>query len=485
MFFLTLDIFILVALTYVYDIPLFLVQNIFSFASVIEDEGVFGLAQSTVLHTTSFACHVALTATSTALSVMAGASDNVGRLLTGEHDDDNNVHHQKTTDNERIFKQQHNDSAPFVVKIALDITDILLGTISPMLVNGNKKEDNYHLRNRYSCGAQDFELITADTGSMMSQELFFDAASCCSQYDESIYFDAEDSLPSLSKSESFTSSSSTDNNSCDDTDDKPIPDSVIIQEEEEPTTFYLDCSDMISDVRLILSDKESRFYAISDTKENQKPFNRVLDILVERALRLAIVNDSWKAEDNTKKLLKRCNRSDTKEWNQMLEKEVLKWTNSTTMLMTEGIVNMTPLELKELLLDKDRVQLFNKSSLGKNDEYIFSNVIDGEAKIVKNVMKIPIVGSMLETLSLTHTRCMENGGFIIVSQSVSTSSLANSSSSSSISIMRPVGSDKTDLITISQFASMPIPKFLLWKIGNNVAMDFFNNLRAICASDDR
>ena len=464
-------------------------QNIFSFAAVIEDEGIWGLAQATVSHTTNFACHVALTATSTALNVVAGASDNVGRLLMGGHDnDDNNVHH-RTTDNERISKQQRNDSAPFVLKIALDITEILLGTISPMLVNSNEKEDNYHLRNRYSCGAQDFELITADTGSMMRKELFFDAASCCSEH--TLYFDAEEdgSLPSLSKSESFTSSSSTDNNSWDGAVDKPIPNCVVVQEKKEPT-FYLDCSDMISDVQeegnlipIDNGDKDGQFYAINDTAGNQKPFNRVLDILVERSLRLAIVNDSWKAEDNTKKLLKRY-RSDTKEWNQMLEREVLKWTNSTTMLMTEGIVNMTPLELKELLLDCDRVQLFNKSSLGKNDEYIFSNVIDGEAKIVKNVMKIPVVGSMLETLSLTHTRCMENGGFIIVSQSVSTSSSASSSPSSSISIMRSVDSDKTDLITISQFASMPIPKFLLWKIGDKVAMDFFNNLRAICSSDD-
>ena len=280
------------------SVPLFTVQNIFSFAAVIEDEGIWGLAQATVSHTTNFACHVALTATSTALNVVAGASDNVGRLLMGGHDnDDNNVHH-RTTDNERISKHQRNDSAPFVLKIALDI---MLGTISPMLVNSNEK-DNYHLRNRYSCGAQDFELITADTGSMMRKELFFDAASCCSEH--TLYFDAEEdgSLPSLSKSESFTSSSSTDNNSWNGAVDKPIPNCVVVQEKKEPT-FYLDCSDMISDVQeegnlipIDNGDKDGQFYAINDTAGNQKPFNRVLDILVERSLRLAIVNDSWKAE---------------------------------------------------------------------------------------------------------------------------------------------------------------------------------------------
>ena len=64
---------------------------------------------------------------------------------------------------------------------------------------------------------------------------------------------------------------------------------------------------MISDVQEegnlipIDGDKDGQFYAINDTAGNQKPFNRVLDILVERSLRLAIVNDSWKAEDKGSK----------------------------------------------------------------------------------------------------------------------------------------------------------------------------------------
>ena len=95
-------------------------------------------------------------------------------------------------------------------------------------------------------------------------------------------------------------------------------------------------------------------------------------------------------------------------------------------------------------------------------------------------MKIPIVGSLLETLSLTHSRCIEDG-FIIVSQSVSETLDNPSSPSSSVSILRSVpNTDKTELITISQFSSMPIPRFLLWKVGDIAAMDFFNNLRGIC-----
>ena len=65
---------------------------------------------------------------------------------------------------------------------------------------------------------------------------------------------------------------------------------------------------MISDVQeegnlipIDNGDKDGQFYAINDTAGNQKPFNRVLDILVERSLRLAIVNDCWKPKDKGSK----------------------------------------------------------------------------------------------------------------------------------------------------------------------------------------
>ena len=449
------------------------------FASVLEDEGILGLANATVSHTTSFACHVASEITNTAFHVVVGTTDNVGKLLTGDDDNSTKSPHETGECILPLFERRRKEEKepPFVLKLALDITDIMLGAISPMLsINNNnieKNDTNYQLRNRHSCGATDFEPITADTQSIISLQ-FFDASSHLPDIDEenSVYFDAEcttteDLCMSISSTESdtdsFTSSSSTTDNSWEEEKkiDK-IPESVELKQEDDTEvtipTYYL-------------SGVGEELIAIGGSTETTvESFNGILDTLVERSLSLSVVgeeiNNTWQPDDHTKRLLNRYNSSDTEEWNQMLQREVLKWTSSTTMLMTRGIVNMTPTYLKELLLDCERVQLFNKTSLGKENIYTFSNVSNGDARIVKNVMKIPIVGSLLETLSLTHSRCIDDG-FIIVSQSVSETLDNPSSPQTSVSILRSVpNTDKTELITISQFASMPIPKFLLWKVGD-------------------
>ena len=187
------------------------VQNItMGFASVLEDEGILGLAGATVSHTTSFACHVASEITNTAFHVVVGTTDNVGKLLSGDT-------HETGECILPLFerrRKEENKEPPFVFKLALDITDIMLGAISPMLsINNNnieKNDINYQLRDRYSCGATDFESITADTESLISLQ-FFDASSHLPDIDEenSVYFDAEcttteDLCMSISSTESDT-----------------------------------------------------------------------------------------------------------------------------------------------------------------------------------------------------------------------------------------------------------------------------------------
>ena len=148
---------------------------------------------------------------------------------------------------------------------------------------------------------------------------------------------------------------------------------------------------------------------------------------------------------------------------------------------TQGVIDMAPLDLKELLLDCGRVHLFNKHSMGKKDICTFPRLRTGEAKIVKNVMKVPIVGGTVQTLSLTHSRSIENGGFIIVSQSVKEQPGETISNPfCSISILRPVpNSDKTELTNVAQTSSVPIPNFLMRKVGFLGAIDFFKNLRGL------
>ena len=112
--------------------------------------------------------------------------------------------------------------------------------------------------------------------------------------------------------------------------------------------------------------------------------------------------------------------------------------------------------------DCKRVHLFNKNSVKKEDLVQFSGV--SETKIVKNKLKIPVVGGTIDTVSLTHSRSIENG-LIIVSQSVNNTSTKPDNPFYSISILRPIpNSGKCELTNVAQVSSMPIPKFLIRKV---------------------
>mmetsp|Transcript_12360 Transcript_12360/g.22373 ORF Transcript_12360/g.22373 Transcript_12360/m.22373 type:complete len:236 (-) Transcript_12360:54-761(-) len=234
-----------------------------------------------------------------------------------------------------------------------------------------------------------------------------------------------------------------------------------------------------------------------------EPLHHILEVMVERSLSIAMMDSSsssigeglcWTPDEQTRIILQRHLNDDIEVWKKILEGKVLKWTSSLRnhnsksdipMLKTQGVINMKPLDLKELLLDCDRVRLFNKNSMGKEDVCTFPHPPPGETKIVKNVLKIPIVGGTIQTLSLTHSRGIEDGGFAIVSQSVKEeqSSEIMSNQFYSISILRPVpNSDKTELTNIAQTSSLPIPKFLMRKVGFMGAVDFFKNLRELCSN---
>jgi hypothetical protein len=205
---------------------------------------------------------------------------------------------------------------------------------------------------------------------------------------------------------------------------------------------------------------------------------------------------SFTAEDNT-------------EWENILKSEVLKWTRSDPnssgpMLRTQGIIDMSPTNLKDLLLDCDRVSLYNKNMVEKENITTLDGIVNGEARIIRSVMKFPFVGTTMTTLSLTHARSLLDdnnndvdgigGGYIIVSQSVGEDSSSSSSSGNnnssmessnpyySISIIQPVISNPnmTMLINVAQTSNVPIPKFLVHKVAFMSAVDFFKNLRALC-----
>jgi hypothetical protein len=572
------------------------VHNLTKFITTIEDEGMFGLAQSAIAQSANIVVSVASSAIGTAIHVVSDVSSNAARLVNVPHDNNNNnnsimyyndicIYNEKEKDTEvdgNVSKwttschenvvthvpirtsQSHDhyhqgDDSPFgIMSIASTIANIMLGAISPLLVQ--QQQHHYHLPERNVRRDQQILMkrgtttqpifLHAETMNSFNDHSttdlgqFFDANdSCCrssSNHAESVYYDATSSTRSLSSTDdSFVSSDDAEDNSDDayaevngchigDVEllepEHSIPQHVVLAYDDSTTatistpTFYLDLSDVLSEEEqdvitstheeCIVYKENSKLYIVRDTVIYRESFHRVLNILVERSFCIAQMDDDcspcertttddnpgelcWKPDDRTKKYLERRQKKTAEEWTQILETEVLKWTGSVQnsncpMLKTRGIIDMSPLELKELLLDCERNHLYNPSSISKTNMHCFADIdeIGGETRIVQNVMKIPIVGGTIQTVSLTHVRCIENGGgYILVSQSVGDD--ANASPDNpyySISILRSVPSaeQKTELTNITRISSMPIPKFLMQKVGLMGVMDFFKNLRSLC-----
>jgi hypothetical protein len=579
-----------------------------SFTSFLEDEGLFKLVQHAAYHAPGLALRVMTAPVVVPVNF-------VGGLLSAGDDDDYDDDLDDDTDNNNdgltymtpnhsydnlalcdtvayARKDYNNDAdrrrdeAPFILKVVFNVADIILNTISPGFKIHDKNTGRYHKRkhssrviranidNEYfspidikmlqssslpatsmsASSSTNNDYYTTDDGSIVQ---YFDPLSSSSVSEsicdtDSIYFDAEESIPSLDSSmdsqDGSTLASLTDDNSS-------IPFDILTNHPK----FFLNVSGIISsgvrgfydsfllgaEDNIVNGVNGSKYFTLrssnysSMTNNYNGPYlnslNCMLDELVKNSLLTAsIVNGdgsddpSWKPEDQTKKLLNRrhsCSNNnnnshsgtsllmsstaeDNTEWENILKSEVLKWTRSDPnssgpMLRTQGIIDMSPTNLKDLLLDCDRVSLYNKNMVEKENITTLDGIVNGEARIIRSVMKFPFVGTTMTTLSLTHARPLLDdnnnddddgigGGYIIVSQSVgedSSSSSGNNNSSMessnpyySISIIQPVISNpnKTMLINVAQTSNVPIPKFLVHKVAFMSAVDFFKNLRALC-----
>ncbi|KAL7462983.1 hypothetical protein ACHAXS_003356 [Conticribra weissflogii] len=77
------------------------------------------------------------------------------------------------------------------------------------------------------------------------------------------------------------------------------------------------------------------------------------------------------------------------------------------IIKTTSIIHKSPKFLAELLMDSEKVKVYNKMSLGRTDEMVFQKGVDtvagrfgdGETKVVRNLTKPPMVNSIIEFVS--------------------------------------------------------------------------------------
>ncbi len=100
------------------------------------------------------------------------------------------------------------------------------------------------------------------------------------------------------------------------------------------------------------------------------------------------------------------------------------------VIKARGMIQSSPRELMDLLLDSSKVKLYNKMSLGRDDKFFIKKgldtndeKLDGEAKIVRSVSSVPVMRKKLELISLMYARRLDEEkdgmkGYICVNRSI-------------------------------------------------------------------
>eukprot|EP00566_Odontella_aurita_P036660 CAMPEP_0113530230 /NCGR_PEP_ID=MMETSP0015_2-20120614/2821_1 /TAXON_ID=2838 /ORGANISM="Odontella" /LENGTH=469 /DNA_ID=CAMNT_0000428923 /DNA_START=443 /DNA_END=1852 /DNA_ORIENTATION=+ /assembly_acc=CAM_ASM_000160 len=189
------------------------------------------------------------------------------------------------------------------------------------------------------------------------------------------------------------------------------------------------------------------------------------------------------------------------------ENDVLVWSGNFThglygsdlpTVRAEGVVNMAPSALVDLLLDNSRVYEYNKMSLGRDDVLVLQDDLENDGpfgqsitKVVRSASKPPLVRKSLEFVTLMHVRKLEDGnGYLIVSRAVTQAEEAINSDGKvmrseilmGVNIIRNVEGDnnRAIMINVNHIRSPMIPMMIAKKIGLSAAVGFFTDLRALC-----
>mmetsp|Transcript_9618 Transcript_9618/g.20824 ORF Transcript_9618/g.20824 Transcript_9618/m.20824 type:complete len:858 (+) Transcript_9618:181-2754(+) len=287
-----------------------------------------------------------------------------------------------------------------------------------------------------------------------------------------------------------------------------------------------------------------------------------IEALAETGLHMTLANGAnphvaWTAERKTEQFLKQYGNSDSQhvnnihpEWYASLDasQEVLVWAGEAItpssdrasngryhgaelpLIKTTSIVRQSPKDLAELLMDSEKVKVYNKMSLGRTDVKVFQTGIDtqggafgdGESKIVRNLTKPPMVNSIIEFVTCMHARKLcpsdtrilyangngsaedeeESGameGYIVVSRAVTGGAWSANGDSNKhqhlgqgetlvrneillgVNILKAVPGEpsKTELTSVTHVYSPMIPQMLAKNAGVKGAVDFVRDVRAM------
>ncbi|KAL9190318.1 hypothetical protein ACHAXT_007529 [Thalassiosira profunda] len=186
------------------------------------------------------------------------------------------------------------------------------------------------------------------------------------------------------------------------------------------------------------------------------------------------------------------------------ETDVLVWSGSWAhkffghdlpAIRCEAIVNMSPRALADLLIDSTRVKEYNKMSIGRDDIMVLHEDEKSVTKISVARTKPPMLGKTLVLKNLLHMEELPGGGeqagYTIISRAVAHADDAEAEADPKVvhsemlmglNVIRAVEGepDRCVLINLNHLRSPMIPMMFAKKLGLSSAVNFINDIRALC-----
>mmetsp|Transcript_17228 Transcript_17228/g.24254 ORF Transcript_17228/g.24254 Transcript_17228/m.24254 type:complete len:324 (-) Transcript_17228:186-1157(-) len=251
-------------------------------------------------------------------------------------------------------------------------------------------------------------------------------------------------------------------------------------------------------------DEAERWIALDDAQ----PANviHVIDELVNYAL--ALVEDKtgtiWTADKKTAKLMSQGSKVNVKDvWMWIGSVPHTAYGHDIPCVKSEGLVNMSPKHIAELLMDSSKVKSYNKHSQGRSDKVAWQTGIDtmngtfgnGETKVTKSSNKAPLIRKPLEFICLMHARritddeLIPDGSYVVVARTVSGPVTQEEESKPSVQnevllnvhLLKAVegNPNQTDMININHLKSPLVPMMVAKKVGLASASGFLHDIRSL------
>eukprot|EP00980_Cylindrotheca_fusiformis_P015573 scaffold4447_cov120-Cylindrotheca_fusiformis.AAC.6 len=228
----------------------------------------------------------------------------------------------------------------------------------------------------------------------------------------------------------------------------------------------------------------------------------VVDRFAEAALKLAATENKnewieWTEHKDTTKLLEKKDMMSALDEGQVLvyvgKAKKDGYGSELPIVRTKSILPMSAKDMADLLMDSNRVKIYNKMSLGRQDIQQWGE----NTKIVRNLTKPPMTKSSMVSVTMMHSRPLKEKeqallsgknleGYLVVSRAVpgmtdgNLADLPRNDILLGVNLLQDVGPDECLMTAFTHVYSPSIPKLLAQKLGVSSAINFVRDIRGAC-----